>query len=245
MLRWMARIATAALVGLILAGGVGCGGDVRKDPFIADKFKEIDNQLAKLKDLPTKVNDLNEDVTMLKEDVKKMRSEGGASPARLQDLENRLAALERSMGKGPATPPKATPAPPPAATPPPTAPPKVVPGTPPAAPPAAPPKATPMVLKTAPGAPATTGTMPGGKALSGKKGGGRIKGKATTGPGPGAGPEPEPSVRTGAYYQMGEGETLDSVATKFGVTTDAILRANTFLTERQPEPEEKIWIPAK
>jgi len=245
MSRWMARLAAAVWVGTMLAGLIGCGGDARNDPYIAQKFSEIDNQLAKMKDVPSRMQDFNEDFTQIRDELAKLKGATGGPgvpPQRLTDLEKRLDALEAAMnamrtsGKGGAAAPKSTPAPP-APTPAPAAP-KATPAAPPAATPApaAPaPKPTPMTLQTKPGAPPTSPTATAAKASSGKGKAAKTK-KAPV----------EPSTVGGAYYIAAEGETLANIAQKFGISVADLCGANTFLRpDTAVYPGLKVWIPKK
>jgi hypothetical protein len=229
----------------MVVGLISCGGDARNDPYIAQKFSEIDGQLAKMKDVPARVQDFNEDIMAIREDLAKLKGAGGGPgipPQRLTDIENRLAALEaaiKTLGKGGGAASKLTaraPTPTPAPTPAP-APPKAEPAAPTATPaPVAPtPRATPLALQTKPGAPPTSPTAPAGKAPSGKgKAAGRKKGAE------------EPAAPSGAYYVAVEGDTLASIAQKFGISVADICGANTFL---RPDSAVyaglKVWVPKK
>jgi len=236
MSRWMARLAAVAWVVTMVVGLISCGGDARNDPYIAQKFSEIDGQLAKMKDVPARVQDFNEDIMAIREELAKLKGAGGGPgipPQRLTDIENRLAALEaaiKTSGKGGGAASKLTaPAPTPAPAP---APPKAGPAAPTAtpAPVALTPRATPLALQTKPGAPPTSPTAPAGKG----KAAGRKKGAE------------EPAAPSGAYYVAVEGDTLASIAQKFGISAADICGANTFL---RPDSAVyaglKVWIPKK
>jgi len=232
MIRWMARIVMAGFVGAMVAAWVSCGGDVRNDPWLVEKLKEVDNQIAKTKDLPIKVQDLNADVASLRDEIARLRGGGGVTTTpvalavsvrslnqRLAELDMRLQQLEvavRTRGGAPSSKataaPAATPAPP-APTPPPIA-----------------PKATPIVLRTTPPAAGpTTATAPGVK--------------------PGAKPRKPglveaPSAPRGYYYTAVQGDTVKSVATKFNLAVEDFCKANTFI---RPDsvlmPGQSYWIP--
>ncbi|MCX8036076.1 MAG: LysM peptidoglycan-binding domain-containing protein [Candidatus Sumerlaeia bacterium] len=232
--------------GVVMAALIGCGPDVRKDPFIADKFTQIDNALAKTKDLPTRMQELNDELTALKSSMKALRADAlsASTPIalanrvnqidqRVSAIEGRLAALEgaiKALGKGaaavPAAPTKVAATP---AAPAPAAPTK-------AAAPVPAPKATPIALKTgAPAAP-TSPVKTAAKAPSSAA-------KAT---GTGRAGQAVTPKTTAGYYIVVEGDTLQSIARKRGVTVEAILRANTFLrSDTTLMPGQQLWIPAK
>jgi len=240
MIRTMVRLATVVLLGMVVAGLVGCGPDVRNDPWIVEKFKEIDGQIAKSKELPGKVQDLNEDVVSLRDEIGRLKGVGGATSTsigvglqirtlsqKLADLEARIQTLEAAVkGRPTATlPPKATPVaaaptPAPVVTPAPIG-----------------PKTTPMALRTTPVVGATTKTA-------------RVV-KPSVAPGPGtvkATTRPisvaPPSEPRGDYYTAVEGDTIRSIMAKFKITAEEFHKANTFVRPgSEAIPGERYWIP--
>ena len=228
MIRWMARTAAVVSVAMVVAGLVSCGSDVRNDPFIIQSFQEIRSQLDKTKDLPGKVAELNSTVASLQDEISRLRGVGGATSTplamasqvamlrqALNAIDARLAAVEAQLRTRP---PVATPGP--VRTPAPAL-------TPPPTTPKAP---IPVVPRTIPG-PVTTGTKQGVK------------------PGVPVAKTPrliEPATASrGGYYTAVNGDTLQSVAARFKVPVDDILKANTFL---KPDsaliPGDRVWIPA-
>jgi len=100
MSRWVAVAASVALMGAMAVGMVGCGGDVRDDPWLAQKFKDIDSDLRKVGDLPTRVQDLVDDLDALEGvvlDMKKNMAAATGSPAAVKQLDARLAAIEKQL----------------------------------------------------------------------------------------------------------------------------------------------------
>jgi len=238
MMRWMVRATMGVLSAAIVLGSVGCGGDVRNDPFIVEKFKEMDGQIAKSKDLPAKVQDLNEDVVSLRDEIARLKGMGGATSTpiamaaqlrtisqRLQEMEVRVQGLEAAVKAKPpavAGAPKATSAPTPAPTPASKAP-AVTPA------PAVAPKAAPLTLRTTPIAAPTTKTVPTAK-VGAPKAAGR---KAA-----------EASGSRGEYYTAVEGDTVKSVAAKFRVSVEDLCSANTFLrSDSVLAPGDRCWVP--
>jgi LysM repeat protein len=227
----------------IVLGSVGCGGDVRNDPFIVEKFKELDGQIAKSKDLPAKVQDLNEDVVSLRDEIARLKGMGGATSTpiamaaqlrtisqRLQEMEVRVQGLEAAVKAKPpaAGAPKATPAPTPAPTPA-----SKAPAATPA--PAIPPKATPLALRTIPIAAPTT------KTASTAKVGGAPKVGVPKAAGSKAA---EASGSRGEYYTAVEGDTVKSVAARFKVSVEDLCNANTFLrSDSVLVPGDRCWVP--
>jgi len=228
MTRWMARTATVVMVGMAVAGLSGCGGDVSSNPFIVEKFKSVDEQVAKVKDLPVKVRDLSADMAALRDDIARLKGAGGVTTSpvalaatlrtlgqRLADMETRIQALEVAMRtKVAVAPPKPTALPP--IMPPPTG-----------------PKPTPIQLRTA--AAPTTPTLPGAR--------------------PGVAPKTAPGVRppkaadqpvapSGQYYTAVEGDTVKSVAGKFSISVADLCKANKYL---KPDsvllPGQNYWVP--
>jgi len=239
MVRLIARTVTVVSLGILLAGLMGsCGGSPGSDPFIVQKFEGIEGQLAKMKDVPTKVQNLNAEVVSLRDEIDRLRGVGGATSApvalvtsvkllnqRLTEMDARIRALEEAVRTqtrpGAVTPPKPT-TPAFAPTPGPTGP----------APTA--PKATPMVLRTTPAAGTTTATA--------------LKPGAVPKPGGPVAPKPRrvepPSVPRGQYYTAAEGDTVKGVADKFGIAVEEFCRSNTFL---KPDsvlmPGQQYWVP--
>jgi LysM repeat protein len=240
-------MATVVLLAVGVAGLVGCGGDVRNDPFIVEKFKELDSQIAKSRDLPQKIQELNEEMVSLRDEIARLKGVGGATSTplavaaqlravsvKMQELEGRLQALELAYKSRPpaAIAPKATPAPTPVVTPAPKA----------AAPTPAPtPKVTPMALRTTPAAAATTKTISTAKGGAPPKSGSPTTPKAT---GPKAATGASEGGR-GQYYVSVGGDTVKSIAARFKVSVEELCKENTFLKpDSVLAPGDRCWVPS-
>ena len=142
--RQMAKVLLLAMVTVTLIAFHGCRGDVSEDPFLTERFRKIEDQLEKLRNVPLEIQELRKDIDALTVKLQEIESTLATLQNRVQTLTTQLATVQ----KQPAATPSA------AATPVPTAPtrtPTTLRTTPPAATPTAPPpRVTPSPVRPTP-----------------------------------------------------------------------------------------------
>jgi LysM repeat protein len=218
MAQWLDRMTKIALIGVMASSLFSCGGDVRNDPWLQAKLKEIDNQQRKLSDLPVAVSEMREEILAISDMVDTLRTaRTAATPEglkkQLDDVTQRLVAVEKrlatlqttvnGLGKKVAAAAARTPTSL-RTTPPRPTPPKPTPGG---------ARPTPAVKPTPP--------------------------KPTPEP-----PKPTPAQPGGFYYRAVKGDTAESVAKKFNCPIEDLLKANTYLKpDSLLHPGQTYWVP--
>lgn len=214
----MMRMAAAVLLGCALGVLSGCGGDISKDPYLEERFREIESKLEKQVNVPLKVEDLEADYQSLEVRVgllEKNPATGGAAAVAnelngikdaLKALSGRVDKLEaevKAAGQRAAVAPKPTVA----------------------AKPAPRPTARPTVRVVSPTAANKTPTPT---------------------PAATATPKPTPQPPAGEYKDSQEGDTLASFAKRHNVTVEALIKANTKLrafNTNDKLPLQQYWVP--
>jgi len=220
MFRLAVRIAVLVLMGTFVAGMIGCGSDIREDPWLNDKLKTMENDIGKLKRLSADVVDLREEVDVLTDEITRLKSSGGKgrpalSPAQLNALNTRLAKIENRLGVLETTVKtlsKKT---------------------------AAASRRPPVSLRTKP----SPKPAPGAKKPPAHPSTAAASKPAPKPAKPAAKAEIKPK---GHYYKAVAGDNVAKVAKKFGISVEAFIKANPFVRADSPLVEGQLyWIPQK
>lgn len=124
MRRWVAHTVVVVLAGTVIVGLAACGGSPGDDPVVKQKFREIDDTLRKVEQLPADFVDIREELDALTDEIMRLRgSRGTTAPVaasadvarqlkglsdRLRLAEGKILALQNDLKKLQSARPKPT-----------------------------------------------------------------------------------------------------------------------------------------